>query len=171
MRRFVNFWNIVFVAVVLWLLLTRVPQWWSMHQREGQPAVAATVTTLEGTPISLPLAGKQHIVIFWATWCGPCSFELNRLNRLVENGTLSPEDVMAVSVMETPEVVRTALEERKYLFRVALDSAGEAASLYEVGGTPTIVLVGADGIVQWKTMGLSPTLEMRLKNAWRSTEN
>ena len=62
---------------------------WGLHApwaranevRVGQPAPAATLTTLDGKRLSTSeLLGQVVILTFWATWCVPCRDELPLLS-------------------------------------------------------------------------------------------
>ena len=62
---------------------------WGLHApwaqanevRVGQPAPAATLTTLDGKRLSTSeLTGHVVILTFWATWCVPCRDELPLLS-------------------------------------------------------------------------------------------
>ncbi len=61
-------------------------------------------------------------------------------------------------------MVAAHVKEKGYAFQVALDPEGEAYRSYGVPATPTVVLVSEKGLVTWKSMGLSPSLELRLKS-------
>lgn len=102
--------------------------------------------------------------IFWATWCGPCEVELARVNRLVKNGSIPTEQVIAIAVREDYAVVQKAVTERGYTMKVAIDPDGRWSDAFGVQGTPTVALVGKDDTLQWITMGLSPSLELRLSS-------
>ncbi|HEX4924963.1 MAG TPA: TlpA disulfide reductase family protein [Bdellovibrionales bacterium] len=153
--------NILFFAVILYLIVQRVPGILEAHKRQGELAPPAEVTSLEGERLTIPLQ-KKHVLVFWATWCGPCGVELARINRLVKNGALAPDSVLAISIGEAKATVEAHMKEHGYLFRAALDPGGRAGREYQVAGTPTILLVREDGIVEWMTVGVSPTLELRL---------
>ncbi len=158
-----HFSNALLLILLSWLIYSRGPSWLEMFRAEGQAAPAIQVRTLSGETLNLP-QNKNQVLVFWATWCGPCDVELNRLNQLVKEKKLNGEDIIAVSVMEEAALVADTLKSRDYRFIVALDESGEASKLYQVAGTPTVVLLGADGVIHWKTMGLSPTLEWRVES-------
>lgn len=144
---------------VLW---TRGPQIRHAYRMEGTaPTPAAPLATLEGEPVRVPAEGRR-LILFWATWCAPCRSELARVDLLVRHGRLPRERVLAVSVDDNLQVVRDAQKERGYGFPVYWDPRGELARLYGVRGTPTLVLLDKDDRVHWMSMGLSPTLELRL---------
>lgn len=107
---------------------------------------------------------KKRLLVFWATWCGPCSIELGRINRLILSGDLKPDSVLAISSGEDKQTVQKSVEERKYLFPVATDEDGHLALTYKVSGTPTIYFINEKNSVEWASVGLSPSLEFRIKS-------
>ncbi len=155
--------NILLFVFIAWMFYQRVPVIIEMYQRQGQTTASTEVRLLKGESVQVPLP-KRHLLVFWATWCGPCKVELARVNNLIKNGTIKENDVLAVSVGESHEVVANFSKENDYRFAVAIDPQGEAANLYKVAGTPTLFLIDENGKVEWTTMGVSPTLEFRLKS-------
>lgn len=155
--------NVVLVIGVIYFLAQRLPGIMELYRLEGQVAATSQVTDLSsGNPINLPFTEKK-VLVFWATWCGPCKVELARINKLIENGAIPAESVVAVSVKEEASLVADFVKQNNYLFKVALDESGQAAQLYQVSGTPTIYFIDESGKTEWVTMGLSPSLEIRLK--------
>lgn len=138
-----------------------------MYETEGSTAKQALVTDLNDQSITLPLPTK-HLLVFWATWCAPCKVELSRINRMVLNGEVSPESVLAVSIAEDPKIVSSFAKEQQYQFRIAVDQTGRAAKLYKVSGTPTIIFINQDQKVEWMTTGLSLSLEIRILSFFKN---
>lgn len=150
----------VFLAAVL---LNRAPVFLKMHETQGDQAKLAGVVALDGEALSLP-SGKRQVLVFWATWCGPCGVELGRINKMINNGKIAPEAVLAVSIKEEKATVEKVVSEKKYKFKVALDENGDVANLYGISGTPTVFLIDESGKIEWMTMGISPSLEFRLSS-------
>lgn len=163
MKSSFSFWNLLFFVAVVGLLYQKAPVWWSYFQSEGQASKTTMVKDFQGQELPIPIPNRNQVLVFWATWCGPCKVEMARLNRMVKAGELQREDVLAISIMEEAKVVEDFMREKDYQFVGLVDSTGEAARQYNVSGTPTIVFVDEAGIVEWQTMGLSPSLEMRVK--------
>lgn len=155
--------NLVLLVGVLYFLSGRLPGIVDLYRLEGQPAATSQVVDLlTRSPVPLPFMEKK-VLVFWATWCGPCKVELARINKLIENGDIPGESVVAVSVKENAQLVADFVKQNNYLFKVALDESGQAAQLYHVTATPTIYFIDESGKTEWVTQGLSPSLEIRLK--------
>jgi thiol-disulfide isomerase/thioredoxin len=156
-------WDVIFFGVAIYLIASRGPMWLESWQQEGTQAASGSVTTLAGEPYAFPPHGQKSVVVFWATWCGPCRVELDRLKAASEEKALDPLKVLAIDVGEEPERVKMAVTERGYPFRVLLDPHGVLATRFHVSVTPTVIFLDETGKIEWQTAGLSPTLLMRAK--------
>ena len=122
----------------------------------GPPKVGSAAPPLKLDPFRgdrTLAAGRPHLLFFWATWCTPCKFAL-------------PE-VMAFAAARGVEVVAVTDEDTDTLTSffqqfnqpfpdtVAIDPYRTAFQAYGVSGTPTFVLVDADGVVRHYHTGYS----------------
>jgi cytochrome c biogenesis protein CcmG, thiol:disulfide interchange protein DsbE len=117
----------------------------------GKPAPDFTLSTLDGTEISLSKYSGQPVLInFWASWCLPCREEMPELVRSYE--AHKAEDLMILGVNLTysdpfPDVQAFA-NEFNVTFPVLLDEDGTVSQkLYPVIGLPTSVFINRDGII------------------------
>lgn len=164
--------NLFFIGLIAFFLYQKIPLWIEQYKQEGSPSLAIQVQSLqESLPIKLPLLEQPHVIVFWATWCGPCSIELARINKLIESHKIPANRVIAISSGESRDLVLKHVLEKQYLFQVALDPKFEASTAYKVRGTPTLVLVDKQGRIDWMTMGLSASLELRLIQALTGTQD
>ena len=111
----------------------------------GKPAPELSVTTLEGTTVSLAsLKGKTVLLDFWATWCPPCRVDAPALDRLhAKYG--SQLAIVGISVNETREIVETFLKKSPLAFPVVLTTENEMPRPYDVSVFPTYMILDADG--------------------------
>lgn len=116
--------------------------------------------TIEGK--IFPPPKEKSVMVFWATWCGPCSVELKRINAAIEDGSISAKNLFAVNMGEDQSVIDKTLKERHYRFPVVRDSGNQLAQSLGVSVTPTVAFISADGQIKWLSSGLSPTLIYRI---------
>jgi|CXWL01.1.fsa_nt_gi peroxiredoxin len=119
----------------------------------GQPAPDLTVKSLGGESISLrELRGKTVLLVFWATWCGPCVAETPRLIEVNEKFRGRNDFVLlGVSRDFEESSLRDFLKANpKMTWPQAFGEAGgaaRAAEAFGVTGIPAIFLLDSEGKV------------------------
>ncbi|HWB07906.1 MAG TPA: thioredoxin-like domain-containing protein [Pirellulales bacterium] len=108
------------------------------------------------------LSGKVAVIDFWATWCEPCMQSLPNLQRVAERyGNNEKIVFLAVSVdndQVTDDAVQQKFTEAKLSLPIARDPDIAARSAFLVESLPTMVIVGANGVVQDYENVLDPDL-------------
>ena len=164
-KNFFSVSNILFFTVIGFLVYSKYPQIKQNFISQGElisdSFLLSEVRTSE--PIQFPRLQKQ-VVVFWATWCGPCKIELARLQKLVESKKITPQQVLAVSLDDNESIVLDYLKENNYEFLVAFDKQSLLAQKFNIKGTPTILFVDEKNEVKWRTTGVSVSLGLRAEN-------
>ncbi|MEY4615180.1 MAG: hypothetical protein RJB66_140 [Pseudomonadota bacterium] len=155
--------NIATVFLLFLMLWQRGPGIVEHFKVENQSAPSFRVPLLDGNFLVLNEKKQNVILVFWATWCGPCSLELSRIDEMIKNKEISADSIYAVSSNEEQSLLEKVVGERGYSFKVGVDGDGSVASLFGVKGTPTIVFINAEQKIDWITTGLSPFLGLRIK--------
>jgi|GEM_PF-7005836 len=117
-------------------------------------ALGFAVTTLGETPVDLnsrELYGEKPVVlVFWASWCGPCLKEIPQLNVMSEKYGDKVQFVgISIDTAATPAalemlVLRTALT-RKIGYPIALDTDRTLEKRFEIRGIPYIYGIDLEG--------------------------
>jgi cytochrome c biogenesis protein CcmG, thiol:disulfide interchange protein DsbE len=155
--------SLVLVGLLIFVLVRQGPSILNRFNQQGKSLkVIGEVQDINGQRWPFPFAG-QHVLVFWATWCGPCKVELSRLKSLVQSGQISGEQIHAISIGEPLEKVVSFQKENQYPFSIYIDPQYQIADGLEVAVTPTVLLVDEKSQVSWWTSGLSPSLEWRVK--------
>ncbi len=136
----------------------------------GKPAPAIEGTDLDGKKVSLAeQKGNVVLVVFWASWCMPCSTEVAWLNQAYNNYRGRGLRVIGVSVdtmqsdgpkLETlmPNIRRFVIDRNiRWPNLVNGQGAADYAKAYGVTDIPANFLIGRDGNVSH--------LELTAKNA------
>lgn len=131
---------------------------------------AYSSTWLDGSPFEL--ASKRDKVVLlnvWATWCGPCRYEIPELqaihNRYADQGF----EVIGVSVDESgADAVKQFVAEQKMTYPVVLDAEGKLATLLDTSVLPTSVIIDRTGKIVWKKFGAIMPDDPELKSAIES---
>lgn len=129
----------------------------------GGVAPSLGVTTLDGKPFVLP-QNKPLVINFWATWCGPCAFELPLLMALQQK--YPDVQIIAVNMGESANTVQEWLQANSIALTVALDPDQAAFRRYRVRGAPSTYFVDRGGVIRQIVYGALPPdgLEFRLKS-------
>lgn len=123
---------------------------------------AYEVTLYDGSTLaSDELRGKVVVLNVWATWCGPCRIEIPALQRLHEE---SGDDVvvLGLSTDVAPRgTVESWLAERSVTYSNGRLDAETRRALGGISHTPTTFVIGPDGVVHHKVLGLFAPPAMR----------
>lgn len=93
------------------------------------------------------LRGKVVLVDVWATWCEPCARSFPVYAELVRRHRADGFEVVAVSVDERVEDVRTWLEGKDFPFIVVHDPEGTLPERMGLKTMPSAVVLDRDGRV------------------------
>jgi thiol-disulfide isomerase/thioredoxin len=97
--------------------------------------------------------GKVVFLNFWATWCGPCRFEMPSMEKLYRRFKAQGLEILAVNLHEDRSSVKRFVEEYDLSFPVLLDTTGRIGSTYGARSIPTTYIVDRDGFVLAGTIG------------------
>ena len=130
----------------------------------GQPMPAYSAKLLDGSEFNL--ANEKGNVVFlnlWATWCGPCRYEIPELEKLHKDLAAKSFKVVGVSVDEGgDQIVREFVDEQNMTYPVALDPEGQLATLMDTTILPTSIIVDRQGNVVWKKLGVVTTTDTEM---------
>ncbi|MFM5012925.1 protein disulfide oxidoreductase [Aeromonas veronii] len=154
----------------LWLLLlalvisTLLDLWRSPTLPEG--AMSALVTLQDGTSTDLATLsrGKPLLVYYWASWCGVCRFTTPAVQQLWQEG----ENVLTVALRSgNAEQLGKGMSKKGLTFPTHNDESGDLAAQWQVGVTPTFLVI-KDGTLVSSTTGWSSKWGLQLRLWWAS---
>ena len=169
-------------ALGLALVTVYVPTPWSKRgpgETAACPANAKTANLdftmpdLNGRDVKLAdYKGKVILLDFWATWCGPCKYEIPGFVELQERYGPRGLQVVGVSVDDTLDKLQPFARQHKInyplLQGLGHDDVQEAYG--PIWGIPINVLISRDGRICFRHTGLPPSegepLEKAVKDAY-----
>lgn len=130
---------------------------WGPTQKQwyGKPASDFNLTGFDGKQHKISdYRGKNVMLIFWATWCGPCKMELPHLIAL---RNITPQDqlVMLAISNENQNLVKAFAEENKLNYPVfAANTSAMPKPFNQVRGIPASFFIDPEGKIKLATEGL-----------------
>jgi len=111
----------------------------------GKIAPDFTARTLNGKKIKLDkVKADTTLLVFWASWCPHCSFQLPKLKKYYNPARASHFQIIGISVDTDKKSVEKAVKQEGYSWPVIANLKGwdgPIAKLYGVNATPTYVLL------------------------------
>ena len=120
----------------------------------GKPAPPLTTVDLQQRTVDLAdLHGQTVLLMFWATWCGPCRKEMPLVQAAYKRHRDDGFAVIAVNVSDDREDVKDYVKEMAVEFPIVLDPNGDTAERFGVVGLPTNYVIDAKGMVREEIIG------------------
>jgi thiol-disulfide isomerase/thioredoxin len=134
----------------------------------GTAAPSAKLEMLDGKTADLSTyIGKSPVVMeFWATWCPNCK-ELEPAMLAVQKKYAGKVQFVgvAVSVNESPELVRRYVEKHGLAGAQFYDRKGAALDAYDVPATSFVVVINKAGKVVYTGLGGTQDLDAAIRKA------
>ncbi len=155
MHRFRFILLIVLLGLAIYGVLRGLRHNFVRGPQVGAPAPSFELPDMEGKPISLQaLRGKAVLLNFWATWCGPCQYEMPSLESLYQKYKDRGFVVLGVSLDEEGWApIREFLKHVPVNFPLVNDQAQKVNELYEIYRIPETYLIDPKGIIADKIVG------------------
>lgn len=141
-----NWFTLVLIAFVLW---RQVPILMKSMEAEGVKLEPKTYFSLaaQQNEVLFPPKGKV-MAIFWATWCGPCKLEMQRL----KNSNIDQSKIFAINPFEDAATSKKFIAENDYKFTFI--DAPTVTQKLNIQFTPTTLLLD-DGKIKSMSTGMS----------------
>jgi thiol-disulfide isomerase/thioredoxin len=100
----------------------------------------------------IPPQNERILILFWASWCGPCKIEMDRFHQSVSDKKIDGGRIIAINPFEDTQVVRKFLKEKFYPFTFV--EAPMLTQELDVSVTPTTLLIENGKIIS-RSSGIS----------------
>jgi thiol-disulfide isomerase/thioredoxin len=166
---------VTFLLVLLLWMLTHSDGGVAAALGRGKTPVAPTfsLTSLRGRE-SVKLAsygGRVIVVVFWASWCGPCRAEAPALERAWRHWKSHLVAFIGVNTRDSKADARAFLRSAQISYPAGHDGSGGTARTYGVGALPATFVISPRGRVVRRFLGavsgrkLSVAIERTLRDA------
>lgn len=95
------------------------------------------------------LRGQPAVLIFWTAWCPSCKEEAPHINELAAKYEPQGVRVVGINIQDSPARLAGGVRDFGIKYAVASDADATIARRYKVVGTPTIVFLDKQGVVQY----------------------
>jgi peroxiredoxin len=121
----------------------------SAEPRLKAPAPPLAITATDGRAFDLDsMRGKVVLVLFWATWCGPCLAEMPAVEKYYRRHKAEGFDVIALSTDRPENRDKVAKELSRLPFPGALLSDATRNGFGKPEAVPVSYVVDANGTVR-----------------------
>jgi peroxiredoxin len=167
-------WTITFDSVKFgrpkpqWVLdMADIPAVKERREWIGEAAPGFTLPASDGASVTLTsLRGKEVLLDFWSTLCGPCKLEMPMIEEVGRE--YEGRGVVLVGISFDPtEKSKAWLDRNHRTLRTLTDFDFIASDAYKVHGIPALVLIGRDGKVKqyWEGSVSKATIEAALNSS------
>ena len=127
----------------------------------GRMAPDFTLADINGKQHKLSdYRGKDVIIIFWATWCGPCKMEIPHLIELRD--TISQDKLAILAITnENPNLVKSFVADEKVSYTVLLNKGNMPEPYSYVNSIPCSFFIDTEGKIKLATEGLISSEEIK----------
>jgi thiol-disulfide isomerase/thioredoxin len=126
------------------------PRWTDSY---GKAAPDFEFIDVDGKTIKLSdHNGKNVLLMFWATWCGPCLIEIPHLIELRKNFSKDELAILAVS-SENPDTVKRFAENRQINYTVGTLQSSLPRPFADVRSIPSAFYIDKQGRIKLGTEG------------------
>ncbi|MGD2094986.1 MAG: TlpA disulfide reductase family protein [Phycisphaerales bacterium] len=128
---------------------------------QGEGAPDFTLTDIAGKEHKLSdYKGKDILLVFWATWCGPCRVEVPHLIELRK--AIDPDKLAMLAISnEQAGLVKSFVEQAKINYTVLLDRGNLPGPYNGVNAIPSSFFIDSKGKIKLATSGLISLEEIK----------
>lgn len=130
----------------------------STNQLVGKDMKSFTLAGLNGGNVTAPwVSGHASVLIFFASYCGPCKREMPKIAKYIRTHSPTPVDVVAVDAIDVRSSAQTMVKKDGVTFPVAFDPNGTVTTgIFGFGAVPESVFLNAKGVVTNVYFGAIP---------------
>ena len=129
----------------------------------GESVKGFTLAGLNGGTESAPWAsGHPGVLIFFASYCGPCHKEMPKVATYLRTHDEKPIVVMGVDAEDVRSSAQAFIKKSKVAFPIAFDpNGGVTTNIFKFETVPETVFVSKRGVVEQGYFGAIPVAQLK----------
>jgi peroxiredoxin len=129
----------------------------------GKSVKGFTLTGLNGGTQTAPWAsGHPGVLIFFASYCGPCHKEMPKVATYLRTHDEKPIVVMGVDAVDVRSSAQAFIKKSKVTFPIAFDPNGVVTTnIFKFETVPETVFVSKRGVVEQVYFGAIPVAQLK----------
>ena len=144
-------------------IILRARAWGPVYESwSGRYAPDFTLSDITGRQHKLSdYRGKNVVIVFWTTWCGPCKMEIPNLIALRNTVSTDNLAILAISSGEPAEKVINFASANRMNYTVFLDNGNLPSPFDKVNYIPCSFFIRPDGKIKLAATGLMSLGEIK----------
>jgi thiol-disulfide isomerase/thioredoxin len=128
----------------------------------GKKVDSFTLTGLDGGHVSAPWKnGHDGVIIFFASWCGPCQKEMPEVAKYLRHHNEGSVEVVGIAAKDPTSAAKSFVAKSGVTFPVALDPQLDVtAGVFNFLTLPETAFVNSHGVVKQVYFGAIPKSEL-----------
>lgn len=121
---------------------------------DGRSAPPLALKNMDGEMVHLEdIKNKWLFIHFWATWCGPCRWEMPLINTIFPQFENSHLKIILVNTAEDEDTVFSFMGIAAPLLNPLLDLDGKVTEVWQPRGLPATFFVDPKGKLRYLALG------------------
>lgn len=143
--------NVFLILIAGYVVYQQFPVWQNNFQQKNRFIPTQKVFSYKTKNlIDFPSPNERVMAIFWASWCGPCKIEMNRLKKSVEAGSIPQNVIFAINPFESDSEIKKFLQNNHYPFQFIESSLSREL---QIAVTPTTIFFDK-GVIESMRSGM-----------------
>jgi peroxiredoxin len=131
------------------------------NEMVGKHVDSFSLPGLNGGTITAPWkSGHAAVLIFYASWCGPCQGEMPKIAKYLRHHSEGSVEVIGMDSHDKRGSAMAFDKKSGVAFRVAFDPSLTVADLFNLVAIPDTAFVNAKGVVTQIYMGAIPKAQL-----------
>ncbi len=124
--------------------------------RVDEPAPDFQMPLFDGSVINLSdYRGEVVVLNFWASWCGPCRWEMPAFERMYQEYGDKGVMFVGVAISDDPANAQAFADEVGVTYPIGADFAGRIARVYRPTTMPTTFFIDREGVIRRRLVSVA----------------